>query len=224
MQQERRGRLSREKGKKEKQYHPLGKSECSTDSAKSIRRLWCVIAQQSRREQPWDTHQWELGWVEHSMEASITVSAALGGQKSSNGAYNGPQQRSKGEREMWGLFSCSVISINRIPHSTKILQFSTLQLSGHTGKNSDFPIPSGSYHCTNSIFSVLLSVFQLTTPLAGSPPTGHYGADDNDIWATLPRCLWVLRQHSNHPGPLIASLFTYTYSQGKVHTTHCSTW
>lgn len=34
------------------------------------------------------------------MEASVTASAALAGQKSSNGAYNGPQLRSKGEKEM----------------------------------------------------------------------------------------------------------------------------
>lgn len=117
------------------------------------------------------------------MEASVTASAALTGQKSSNGAYNGPRQRSKGEEEMRGLpGSCSVTSTNRILYSMEILPFSTLRLSGRTGKNSDFPIPSGSYHCTDTVsqnhrtfgagrdlqrsfvFSVLLAVLRLTTP------------------------------------------------------------
>lgn len=40
------------------------------------------------------------GWVEHSTEASVTVSAVLTGQESSNGAYNGPQERSKAERDV----------------------------------------------------------------------------------------------------------------------------
>lgn len=32
------------------------------------------------------------------MEASVAASAVLPGQKSSNGAYNGPQQRNKGRK------------------------------------------------------------------------------------------------------------------------------
>lgn len=109
-------------------------------------------------------------------------------KKSSNGAYNGPQQRSKREKETWEhLRSRSVTWINRLLYSIKILQFSTLQLSQHTAKNTNFPVPSGSYYCINSIFSVLLSVFQLTTPLGLSPPTSHYRAADNSNSSFLHR-------------------------------------
>lgn len=42
----------------------------------------------------------ELRWVEHSTEPSVTASAVLIGQESSNGAYNGPQERSRAERDV----------------------------------------------------------------------------------------------------------------------------
>lgn len=46
-----------------------------------------------------ETLKRELAWAEHSTEASVTASAVLIGQESSNGAYNGPQERSKAERD-----------------------------------------------------------------------------------------------------------------------------
>lgn len=78
------------------------------------------------------------------------------------------------------------------------------------------------------MLSALLSASQLASPFRWSPPTRHCRAADND--EAMPPChteilsRQALQQHSNPPGLLTGSLFTSTYSQGKVHPTHSSTW